>query len=315
MSEDTGSSVSNRQTGMNRRTVLRSVAAAGAILGGVGTSAAAPGGSKGFPPNGVTTFSDPVALGEGAVRTFTTETPSGKPRYHGVEFDRDALAGLPNGDALQAERTADSTSYDDKYGPNGEALVIHGRESLEFFVEFPEAAETPFTFLGLNWNPDGHAGGAGAWGAPHFDIHFHMKDAATIDAIEGPDFAPYDAIPDELMPAGYARSPPPAAPERYITDMGEHVAPGDAPELPGNPDAFTNTLIQGFVGTGSGPELAFIEPMITREFLQDVSGTELYELPQPATYPHDQRHPTQYSVRDIPSRDSIAVVIEEFESV
>lgn len=315
MPEDNSSSTSHRDTRVSRRTVLRSAAAASAVVGGTGLSAAKRGGSRGFPPNGTTTFGDPVTLGDGEVRTFTTETPSGDPRYHGVEFDRAALSGLPDGDALEAERTADSTPYDDKYDTDGEALIIHGRESLEFFVPFPGAAETPFTFLGLNWNPEGHGGAGGAWAAPHFDIHFHMLDTATIDAIEGPDFAPYDSIPDELMPAGYQRAPPAAASVRYISDMGEHVAPADAPEIPANPDAFTNTLIQGFVGTGDGPELAFVEPMITREFLRNVRGTASYDVPQPAVYPHDQQHPTAYSVRDLPATDSIAVVLQAFEQV
>jgi len=312
MSDEHDRSSSHNTT---RRRLLRSAAVGSAVLGGVGVSIAKSDRSGGFPPNGTTSFGDTVALGNGELRTFTTETPSGEPKYHGVEFDRAALEGLPDGDALAADRTSESPTADDKYGETGEALVIHGRESLEYFVPFPDAAETPFTFLGLNWNPNGHGGGGGAWSAPHFDIHFNMMAPATIDAIDGPGFAPYDAISDEQMPAGYTRAPPFAAAERYITDMGEHVAPVDAPELPGNPDAFTNTLIQGFVGTGDGPELAFVEPMITREFLRGVRGTETYEVPQPAVYPHEQRHPTAYSVRDVPSTDSIAVVLQDYDRV
>lgn len=194
-----------------------------------------------------------MTLGEGEVRTFTTETPSGEPKYHGVEFDRDALRGeLPTPEDLG---DADNRDEEDKYESSGQALTVHFKQSLQFFVEFPDAANTPFTFLGLNWNPGGHHGGAGAWLRPHFDIHFHMLDSATVDAIEGPQLPPYDisngeyeggTAPDsedvigtrfdfDQLPEGYARSPEPVADQRYITDMGEHTAPVDAPELPAGP--------------------------------------------------------------------------------
>jgi len=323
---------SGQQKGFARRTFLRAAAVAGTAVGGVGLgSAAQSDDGKGFPPNGTTAYGAEIELGNGSARPFTTETPSGKPKYHGVEIDRAAFDGLPDADELE---NSGEEEYTDKYSSTGEALEVHYKWSLTFFVEFPDAANTPFTFLGLNWNPNGHAGGGGAWEVPHFDIHFHMLEMETIDAIEGPALPPYDTItgrnddesPTEIeselaaeqLPAGYARPPPPEAEERYITDMGEHAAPRDAPELPANPEAFTNTLIQGFVGTGcSGmdPELAFIEPMTTREFLGEFRGTESYEVAQPAVYPHDQYHPTEYSVRDLPAEDAIAVTIQAFEEI
>ncbi|WP_199236408.1 hypothetical protein [Halorubrum sp. ASP1] len=335
----------------NRRAVLRGVAATGAaaILGS-GTVAGDPGRGRGndpdgapgggFPPKGITTYGRSVDLGNGSVRPFTTETPSGEPKYHGVEFERAALEGLPSADALAA---ADNRAETDKYRTGGQATEVHFKQSLQFFVPFPDAAETPFTFLGLNWNPGGHFGGAGAWLKPHFDVHFHMLDPARIDAVEGPRLPPYDTGNGEYepgtpqpdfdgevtetnfdyaqLPEGYARSPQPVADQRYITDMGEHTAPADAPELPdapgepGDPDAFDNTLIQGFVGDADSSRLAFVEPMVTREFLRDADGNETYEVPQPDVYPHEQRHPTQYGVRDVPSKDAVAVMLSGFEPV
>ncbi|QGX94934.1 hypothetical protein EI982_09100 [Haloplanus rallus] len=329
MSEHDPSPIRRRVT---RRGLLRSAVAGGVATGGLATSVTAQGNgngdgtSKGFPPDGITEYGDAVDLGEGRVRPFTTETPSGEPKYHGVEFDRSALEGLPSA----AELDEDEGTYDDKYGPNGEALEVHRKQSLEFFVPFPDAAETPFTFLGLNWNPDGHPGGKGAWLVPHFDVHFHMLDTGTVDAIEGPALPPYDdpeatgEIPAERIPDGYVRSPEPVADERYITDMGEHTAPRDAPELPdgpdddGNPDRFTATLIQGFVGVGASdadPRLAFVEPMLTREYLRDLDGTDVFDVPQPEVYPHDERHPRTYAIRDVPSAETVCVVLQEFEPV
>jgi len=193
----------------------------------------------------------------------------------------------------------------------GEIEVLTNTELLEIDGSPEEGVES----VTLARNPEGHPGGRGAWGAPHFDVHFHMLDTATIDAIEGPNPAPYDGIADEKIPTGYNRSPPPAAAERYITDMGEHLAPGDAPELPGNPEAFTNTLIQGFVGVDDDPQLAFVEPMVTREFLREFAGTEQYDVAQPAVYPHDEQHPTAYSVRADPSDDTVVITLEGFEQV
>ncbi|ELZ52416.1 hypothetical protein [Halorubrum distributum] len=333
----------------SRRAVLRGAAAAGAaVVWGSGSVAGRPGGGRGngpggapgggFPPKGITSYGRSVDLGNGSVRTFTTETPSGEPKYHGVEFDRAALEGLPDAGDL---KDADNRDEDDKYQAGGQATEVHFKQSLQFFVPFPDAELTPFTFLGLNWNPGGHFGGAGAWLKPHFDVHFHMLDPARVDAVEGPRLPPYDTgneeyepdspAPDpdgevtetnfdyDQLPEGYARSPEPVADQRYITDMGEHTAPADAPELPdgpgepGTPEAFDNTLIQGFVGDAETSRLAFVEPMITREFLREFDGNETYEVPQPDTYPHARRHPTEYAVRDVPSADAVAVVLRGFE--
>jgi hypothetical protein len=300
----------------SRRAVLRSVVAGGALVGAPGTAAAKGKGKGkgndggGFPPSGITEYGDAVEVGDGEVRPFTTETPSAEPKYHGVEFDRDALEGLPTADEL---RDADNTDEADKYAAGGQALRVHFEWSLEYFVPFPDAEHTPFSFLGLNWNPEGHPGAGGAWRVPHFDIHFHMLDTGTVDDITGPQAPPYDDLPDERIPEGYTRGP--VVDERYITDMGEHVAPSDAPEIPADPDSFTNTLIQGFVGVDGDPRLAFVEPMITREYLRGFDGVEEFDVPQPETYPHDSRHPTAYSVRDVPSKDAVTVVIQEFESV
>ena len=335
----------------NRRSVLRGVAATGAaVVWGSGSVAGKPGRGRGndpggapgggFPPEGITTYGRRVDLGDGSVRTFTTATPSGDPKYHGVEFDRAALEGLPSAVDLAA---ADNRAETDKYRAGGQATEVHFKQSLQFFVPFPDAAATPFTFLGLNWNPGGHFGGAGAWLKPHFDVHFHMLDPATVDAVEGPRLPPYDTgngeytpggpSPDpdgkvtetnfdyDQLPEGYARSPDVVADQRYITDMGEHTAPADAPELPdapgepGDPEAFDNTLIQGFVGDADASRLAFVEPMLTREFLRDADGNETYEVPQPEAYPHEQQHPTEYGVRDVPSKDAVTVVLGGFEPV
>ena len=319
MPSDTTDLERRDRAGVSRRAVLRSAAAVGALAGVTGlASAGSPddagrgagrgaghGRGGGFPPSGITEYGPAVTLGEGEARTFTTETPAGEPKYHGVELERDALAGLPTADELAG---SENQAAADKYSADGQALRVHKKWSLEFFVPFPEAAETPFTFLGLNWNPGGHPP-PGVYTVPHFDVHFHMLAPATVDAITGPQPAPYDAIPAERIPEGYVRTPVPA--ERYITDMGEHLIPADAPELAGG--EFTNTLIQGIVAVEGAPRLAFVEPMVTREYLRGLAGVDRRPVPRPETYPTDERYPTSYSVRDVPSKDAIAIVMRDFE--
>jgi len=316
MSDNSPSTESNQHDRISRRQLLCATAT-GALVTASGCVSGSPGGdeSEGFPPDGTTTYGRSVTLGDGEVTPFTTATTDGVPEYHGVEFDRDVVTGqLSDADELATDRTSDDPTHDDKYGPAGEALLVHRRESLQFFVDFPDAGDTPITFLGLNWNPAGHPGAGGAWEVPHFDVHFHTLDPATIDAIEGPRAPPYDGIPDEQVPAGYARPPDPS--ERYVTDMGEHLAPGDAPEIPGNPDAFDVTLIQGVVGVGTDgatPQWAFVEPMVTREYLRGIEGTETFDVPHPATVPTDGRYPTEYSVRDVPGAETVCVTVQDFE--
>jgi len=315
MSGDSNRGESASNGGVSRRRALRWAAGGGALASGGFVIASAGDDSGRFPPDDTTTFGDAVRLGSGELRPFTTVGPAGKPRYHGVEIDRAVVTGsLPGAAALADDRRSDDPKHDDKYSPVGRALEVHRQESLSFFVPFPDADGTPVTFLGFNWNPEGHPGADGAWQRPHFDVHFHLLPTDVVDAIEGPAPAPYDSISDEKLPAGYSRSPPAAADERYITDMGEHLAPADAPEVPGDPDAFTNTLIQGFVGVDGEPRLAFLEPMLTREFLRQLDGTERYDVPQPSVYPHDTQHPTAYSVR-ADGDDTVVVALEEFEPV
>lgn len=289
---------------VGRRRFVGTVAAAGAVLGTSGLVSAGAGGA--FPPAGVTDWGAPATLGNGEATTFTTVTPSGNPKYHGLLLDRAALEGLPSAEELAS---SGEDAYTDKYGPDGESVIIHHEWSQEFFVPFPETDATPFTFLGLNWNPGGHPP-EGVWTEPHFDIHFHMLPTDTVDAITGPAAPTYD-LPARYVPEGYARGP--IVDERVITDMGEHMVDPTVPEMNGG--TFANTLIWGAHdpdGDGTA-ELTFVEPMITRAFLRDHADTDRREIAQPGTYARDGTYPTAYAVRDVPDREAIAITVERFE--
>ncbi len=289
---------------VSRRRFVGTAAATGAALGLSGLTSAT--NAEAVPPAGITEWGDPVTLGNGDARTFTTVTPSGTPKYHGLLVERAALEGLPSAEDLA---NSGDDAYTDKYGPTGESVVIHHRWSQEFFVPFPATAATPFTFLGLNWNPGGHPPD-GVWTEPHFDIHFHMLPTETVDAITGPAAPSYD-LPDRYVPDGYARGP--VVDERVITDMGEHMVDPTVPEMNGG--MFANTLIWGaYDPDGDGTaRLTFVEPMITRAYFRAHSGTDRRRIAQPETYATSGVYPTAYAVRDVPARDAIAITIEAFE--
>lgn len=304
---------------IDRRRVLGAIGTTGAALATSGVASArrrgrgptaGAGPHGGYPPAGITAFGDPVSLGDGRAWTYTTVDDEAAPERvaHGLYLERDALAGLPTADELA---TVGSDQYTDKSGPEGEAIEIHHRWSQEFFVPFPATDATPFTFLGLNWNPGGHPP-PGVWTVPHFDIHFHVQPAATVDAITGPAAPTYD-LPARYVPAGYARGP--VVDERVITDMGEHLVDPTVPEMNGG--EFANTLIWGVAdpdGDGTA-EQTFVEPMITREYLRTHRGVDRRPIAQPDTYARAGRYPTAYEVRDLPSQDAIAVEMGSFEAV
>jgi hypothetical protein len=302
------STTASSRSRVSRRRVLQAAAAVGGLVGTSGLVSANSSNKRerknGFPPAGITKWGAPVRLGDGEVKTFTTVTPAGVPKYYGMYMERAALEGLPSASDLEA---SGGRQYTDKYGPNGQALPIHHRWSQEFFIPFPATSVTPFTFLGLNWNPTGHPP---VWADPHFDIHFHMLPMATVDTITGPAAPTYD-LPAKYIPAGFARGP--VVDERVITDMGEHMVDPTVPEMTGG--EFTNTLIWGAYdpnGDGSA-ELTFVEPMITRAYLQAHSGVDQRPIAQPDVYANAGNYPTAYAVRDVPSENAIAVIIKQFE--
>lgn len=275
---------------------------------GVASAGRRNGRAAGFPPEPLTEWGPTVNLGDGRARTFTTATPSGNPLAHGLLLDRAALDGLPSASDLE-----DADEYDDKYGPAGLATVVHGEPSLEFFVPVPSVEGTPITFLGLNWNPGGHPP-PDVYGVPHFDVHFHALSMDAVDAIDGPALAAHE-VPDARIPTGYSRPPDPnVGGPVVVTDMGEHLVDQSAPEFRGEP--FRNALIWGAYDADDDglAELTFVEPMVTRAYLRDLSGTDQRPVPQPEDPHGTGPWPTRYGVRDVPSRDAIAVTIRGFET-
>lgn len=217
------------------------------------------------PPSKSGTFFGPSQnLGNGTVRTYTTLDEGGRPTEVGLRLATSAMDGLPE---------------------TGTTLML----------AFPDqAAGTAFDNVMLNWNPHGHDP-AVLFGKPHFDMHFDMVDMATIQAIDPADqnyAAKAEHAPEaKYVPQDYAVAPGPPVAAQAVPGMGVHlIDSSDTSLVPGKYD-FQQIIING---TWDG-RYTFIEPMITREWLQ-TGPTSEQALKQPQAYQKSGYYPTAYAV-------------------
>lgn len=146
-------------------------------------------------------------------------------------------------------------------------------------------ALTPFNHVVINWNEHGHPPFA-LFSEPHFDFHFYMISLAEQMAI--PAHVPgdlHDVIPAQpYWPKGFVPTP------GGEPKMGKHWVDIANPVVPGT---FTHTMIYGSYNGA----FHFVEPMITRAFLQ--SGAEVStEFGQPSKFAETGTfYPTKYNIR------------------
>jgi hypothetical protein len=189
-----------------------------------------------------------VALGNGRARTYVLlDGTTGHPVEVGVALSEQALDGLP--------------AHSPDHGPG-----THGPYS-EYLLELPGTNLTPYRFVEVDWNPQGHGG---PYVAPHFDFHFYRVPLETRNEIDlgHPEFETRAArLPaaDEI-PAGYASThvllgTSPAG--MTVPRMGLHWVDTKSPELPPQNRPFTTTFI---MGSWNG-QVIFDEPMVTRDFI------------------------------------------------
>lgn len=286
---------------MNEKT-RRSILAG---IGGTAVGSVALGGTVGarqgdsddseYPPEGITEWGESIALGEGAVSTFASTTPSGIPTAVGIHFAAGTFEGLPYAEDFE--------------NGDAEGIEIHGGFwTKPFNLGFPESAPEPFEYAGCGWNPQGHLP-RGVYTKPHFDLHYYFYEPETIHSI-GPGII--EDLPDEKTPEGY----------RLIEDgvivpaMGAHLAPENAPEFDDTDDAsvWEETLIWGAADVdGDGEyENNFVEPMVTLDYFQNrLEGVDRQSIAQPDVYPRDGHYPTTYTVREL-GDGGYAVVLEDF---
>lgn len=199
-------------------------------------------------------------LGNGLVQSWLKMDEAGKPQAIGFTFSEQAMNGLP---------------------PTSESTV----------VALPDQAITltPFNHLSIDWNPNGHDP-APVYGNPHFDFHFYILTPQERKAIV-PNSPEVDAkgakqAAPEFIPASNMYIPGPPVP-----GMGTHLVDKSAPEANGQP--FTKTFTYGFYNA----KMAFLEPMITKAFLESrPNTTDGLMLPQ-SYQKTGVYYPTKYSVK------------------
>lgn len=222
-----------------------------------GAQAASPGPVAG-------TYDGPAGDIEGGrAYTFVTLDAGGKPTAIGIRMSETVLSGLP-------------------------AELPHDEHSREYVLSLPkEDAVSGYNHVGINWNPKGHLP-PGVYDRPHFDFHFYLISLEQRDKITatGEDLARAHKAPaPEFMPEGYI------LPEgTEVPRMGAHAVDPAGPEF--NKLPFTETFIYGFYD-GS---MVFVEPMVTRAFLETKpNGTNPVKLPK--AYARHAYYPTRYSVK------------------
>jgi hypothetical protein len=210
-----------------------------------------------------------VAFAQGSARSWVQLDASGVPTSMGIAMTETALNGLP-------------TTVS---GPSPTALMAT--------LPLPaEASTTGFDHAELGWNPLGHDP-VQIYGLPHFDMHFYTVSSATQMAIlpNDPQWATKAGnLPAAAyVPPGYAPPPAPIA-ANAIPQMGVHWTDVKSPEYNGQP--FTSTFI---FGSWDG-QYIFLEPMITKAYLDSHPSNATRSIPQPVQWSKPGSYPTTYTV-------------------
>lgn len=191
---------------------------------------------------------------------------------------------------------------DEQGNPNaiGVTFTEGALSNLQFGASYElallsQASATPFNHISFDWNPSGHEPEP-IYGNPHFDVHFYMisqQERAAI--VPGPDMTP---VEPRYMPKDYVNG------VFAVPNMGVHWSDSTANELHGH--AFDKTFIYGFYKG----QMAFMEPMITKAFLETKSNvTEV--IKQSAAYQKTgMYYPMQYSVKFDTAKKEYSIALE-----
>lgn len=254
-------------------------------------------------------YGDAGDRGDGYFQTYAQYDDAGAPLAVGVNFPASTLQNLPTA----------MTDGNHCFDVNGDGVIqndmvgmecMGGHESVLFL---PDVAvndpDMPFEWMLINWNTMGHAPPE-IYTYPHFDFHFYSLDLATRNTIDaGPcalliDCDDYDVatapIPPQFIPTDYQSV---GAAE---VAMGDHLIDLGGHEFT-DPGSFDHTWIYG----AWDGEIAFYEPMITRQYLLSEPDT-CVPLKLPAEWATSGYYPLEYCMRYRPNRDDYTVSMESF---
>ena len=192
---------------------------------------------------------------------------------------------------------------------------------------FPTAGNSsfsPFTFLGLNWNPLGHPP-LGVYNSPHFDMHFYMVPNTTVMNItlgepgrmctEGtsPDtfYTANLPVPTACFPAGYANA------LALAPMMGNHYINLSEPQvealMAGKPNVSLWVEPSFIVGGWSG-EVIFLEPMVRQTYIQTAlqkPSRTCWEPSLPKEFLNASNYPKQFCI-DTTKNGTVRVEMDMF---
>ncbi|MFE2140682.1 hypothetical protein ACFXA3_02805 [Streptomyces sp. NPDC059456] len=251
-----------------------------------------------------------AALGGGTVRTYG-EYQGGVPKALGIALTAAAVTGLPTTAATDGKHCYDADG--DGHVDGSHECV--GGHSIELALPATPAAAAglPFQWALFNWNPHGH-NPHGRYDVAHFDVHFYLVPRTVREAIKTGGCALLIAcdqlaeagrpVPAAYLPAGY----PASSPQTAEGAMGAH--------LDSRPPTTGTLSGQTFIYGAYGGDLIFMEPMLTRDFLQRHRTAPAHRtceaIPQPAAWRVPGWYPTQYCTAYRPDEGDYTVSLTEF---
>ncbi|MET9887324.1 hypothetical protein ABZZ20_30145 [Streptomyces sp. NPDC006430] len=248
-------------------------------------------------------------LGGGTVRTYS-EFQGRTPRTLGISLTASALTGLPT--AVTDGRHCFDADADGRIDPGHECVGGHGLElALPAAPAVPSGL--PFRWVLFNWNPHGH-NPHGRYDVAHFDVHFYLVPQEVRAGIKAGGCALLIAcdqlaaaarpVPAAYLPAGY----PASSPQTAEGAMGAH--------LDSRPPSTGTLSGQTFIYGAYAGDLIFMEPMLTRDFLQRHRTAPAHrtceDVPQPAAWRTPGWYPTRYCTAYRPQEGDYTVSLTDF---
>ena len=282
------------------RTTLKAIVAGTALILGIANDAGA---ADRF------VYTEVQKMGNGFAQVYARLGEDGAPLSIGFSFDQGVLESLP------AEPNNWSRCFDkNKNGRFDARGECNGDYELAFALpyELTRQSKSAFSWIGFNWNPEGHPPPAPPpWAVPHFDFHFYTQSEADVRGIGTGPCAEYINCDD------FKRAQKPV-PRKYVhpdhidvgaavSEMGNHLIDSKTPELdPGGPP-FTHTFIYG----AYDGHITFYEPMITHAFLKGRPNLCL-SLKSPEAWEVGGSYPTDYCIRYFDVDGKYTVSLENF---
>ena len=275
----------------------------------IGAAASAACGAMAAMADAATVYSEAKRLGDGFAQVYAELDAAGAPRVIGVTFDQGMLAGLP----------AMPNTWSRCFDKNGNGRIdergeCNGDYELRFALpqELLQRANTPFKWVGVNFNPMGHPAPAPpVWAVPHFDFHFYIMPADAVAQIR-------PGACSELIDCDDFKRAQTPVPARYVhadhidvgaavPDMGNHLIDSKSPELVVQGQEFTHTFIFG----AYDGQVTFYEPMITLAYFETRPDL-CVPIKQPQAWEADGWYPTTYCIRHLADDERYTVSLEDF---